>query len=142
MNRLTQKQKNNSLLGRDPNTALRELVNLSKKLIELADQETQSLVMNDHMKFAFTGQDKEVLAGQYMKASEEFRSRLEDFRNADKAIIAQLNKLQAELKDKTLSNNILIEQIKNRAAANTKSTLFTVQELGQRVQFNNVEERV
>lgn len=142
MNRLTQKQKNNSLLGRDPNTALRELVNLSKKLIELADQETQSMVMNDHMKFAFTGQDKEVLAGQYMKASEEFRSRLEDFRNADKAIIAQLNKLQAELKDKTLSNNILIEQIKNRAAANTKSTLFTVQELGQRVQFNNVEERV
>ncbi len=125
------------ILGKDVNNALRELVRLSKKLIEFADQETQSLVTNDNIKFAFTQQDKECLAERYAKASEEFRSRLDDFRNADKSILMQLDRLQNELKEKTQSNNIIIEQIKNRARANTQSTLFTVQELGQRVSFAN-----
>ena len=134
MNRQTQKQSTN-VLGKDVNQALRELVRLNKRLIDFADQETQSLVTSDHMRFAFTQQDKESLARQYMQASEEFRTRLDDFRHADKSILMQLDKLQIELKEKTQNNNVLIEQIKTRASANTQSTLFTVQELGQRVSF-------
>ncbi|PCI99707.1 MAG: hypothetical protein COB14_05845 [Alphaproteobacteria bacterium] len=149
MNKQTQRQSTN-VLGQDVNQALRELVRLNKKLIEFADQETQSLVTSDHMRFAFTQQDKESLARQYMQASEEFRTRLDDFRHADKSILMQLEKLQVELKEKTQNNNVLINQIKTRAAANTQSTLFTVQELGQRVSFpdnaaqkgTNKEERV
>ena len=133
---------NINILGKDVNLALRELVRLSKKLIEFADRETQALVTNDHMSFAFIGQDKESMAQRYMKASEEFRGRIEEFHNADKSIMMQLDKLQNELKEKTQSNNILIGQIKKRAAANTQSTLFTVQELGQRVSFKSIEERV
>ena len=145
MNTTTQK-KNTKILGKNVNQALRELVRLNKRLIELADQETQSLVTSDHMRFAFTQRDKESLARQYMQASEEFRNRLDDFRNADKSILMQLEKLQTELKEKTQNNNVLIGQIKTRAAANTQSTLFTVQELGQRVIFSDKsaqkEERV
>lgn len=134
MNKQAQKQSTN-VLGKDVNQALRELVRLNKRLIDFADQETQSLVTSDHMRFAFTQQDKESLARQYMQASEEFRTRLDDFRHADKSILMQLDKLQIELKEKTQNNNVLIEQIKTRASANTQSTLFTVQELGQRVSF-------
>ncbi len=149
MNRQTQKQ-STKVLGKDVNQALRELVRLNKRLIDFADQETQSLVTSDHMRFAFTQQDKESLARQYMQASEEFRTRLDDFRHADKSILMQLEKLQTELKEKTQNNNVLINQIKTRAAANTQSTLFTVQELGQRVRLpdnaalkdTNQEERV
>ncbi len=134
MNKQKQKQ-NTNVLGKDVNQALRELVRLNRRLIDFADQETQSLVTNDHMRFAFTQQDKESLARQYMQASEEFRTRLDDFRHADKSILMQLDKLQIELKEKTQNNNVLIDQIKTRASANTQSTLFTVQELGQRVSF-------
>ncbi len=125
-----------NILPRDVNAALRELVRISKNLIEFADRETQALVTGDYMGFAFIGQDKESLAQRYMFASEEFRARLEDFRSADKPLLVQLNKLQAELKEKAESNNLLIGQMKDRALANTKSTLFTAQELGQRVNFN------
>ncbi len=142
-----QNKTHHSLLASlDVNASLRELVRLSKSLIELTGRETQALVTNDHMSFAFIGQDKEAVAKRYTKSSEDFRDRLEEFRNADKSILMQLNKLQNELKEKTQSNNILIGRIKDRAAANTKSTLFTVQELGQRVSFNTSqntsEERV
>ncbi len=123
------------VLGKDVNLALRELVRLSKKLIEFADQETQALLVNDHITFAFTQKDKESLSGRYAKASEEFRSRLDEFRHADKGILMQLDGLQRTLKEKTANNNDMIAQIKKRASANTQSTLFAAQELGQRVQF-------
>ena len=126
---------NNKILIHDVDHALRELVRLSKKLVDFADQETQSLIKGDHLGFAMTQQEKESLAVQYTKASEEFRDRLEDFRTADKGILMQLDKLQTELKEKTENNNMLIDQIKTRATANTQSTLFTAQEMGQRVHF-------
>ena len=128
---------NNKVLAADANAALRELVRISRKLVDFTDQETQSLVTNDYVRFAFTQQDKERLAERYSKASEEFRTRLEDFRSADKSILMQLDKIQNELKDKTENNNVLIDQIKKRSLANTKATLFNVQELGQRVQFHD-----
>lgn len=137
MRKQTAKTANNKdeILGKDVNLALRELVRLSKKLIEFADQETQALLTNDHITFAFTQKDKESLSGRYAKASEEFRSRLDEFRHADKGILMQLDGLQRTLKEKTANNNDMIEQIKKRASANTQSTLFAAQELGQRVQF-------
>ncbi len=138
--------KNNKPPPKDVNIALRELISLSKKLVEFTDRETQALVVNDHLSFAFIGQDKEILVERYVQASEEFRTHLEEFRGADKSLLTQLNKYQSELKEKTQSNNIIIGKLKDRAAANTKSTLFTVQELGQRVSFSNentqAEERV
>lgn len=135
----TQAQRQNTtaghVLGQDVNSALRELVRLSKRLIEFADQETQCLMKNDHINFAFTQRDKDSLAQRYAKASEEFRTRLEEFRVADKGLLMQLDRLQSELRNKTHDNNVMIEQIKKRSAANTQSTLFTVQEMGQRAHF-------
>ncbi len=123
------------VLQPDVNASLSELVSITRKLIGFADQETQCLITHDHIGFAFTQRDKENLAARYMKASEEFRNHVEDFKTADRGLLMQLDRLQKDLKEKTSNNNVLIEQIKTKASSNTQSTLFTAQELGQRVRF-------
>lgn len=128
--------KENCILDRNVNLALRELVAISKKLVTLAESETQALVCGDMLRFACVQQDKESLAVRYAKASEEFRSRLEEFRSADKALLNQLSKLQDDLKQKTNDNNVMIQSIKKRSQAKTQSTLFSVQELAQRTPVN------
>ncbi|MGN7438113.1 MAG: hypothetical protein ACTHOO_05645 [Alcanivorax sp.] len=133
----TAQENGNMVLSRDVNMAVRQLIKLSQDLIRSADEETQALVTLDHMKFAMSQRDKEMLAEKYAKASEEFRERLGAFRMADKALIAQLNVLQNELKEKNGHNNVMINQIKKKAAANTQSTLFTAQQMGQRVYFQD-----
>lgn len=124
-----------AILGENVNHGLQELIRLSKKLLDFAEMETKSLVTNDHMLFAFTQRDKEALAVRYAQASEEFRGRLSDFKRADKRLLNELDRLQGELKQKTANNNALIDQIKTKASANTQATLFTAQEMGQRVSF-------
>ncbi|MBI1300140.1 MAG: hypothetical protein GC137_00640 [Alphaproteobacteria bacterium] len=137
----TERTKKETILGGDVNQALRELVRLSKRLIEFTDQETQNLITQDYMGFAFSLQEKENLAHRYTKASEEFRARLDEFKTADNGLILQLNKLQNELKDKAENNNRMINQIQKQARTNTTETLFAAQELGQRVTFPGDTER-
>ena len=52
-----------------------------------------------------------------------------------KAKVEEEHTSNIQLKEKTANNNEIIAQIKTRASANTQSTLFTAQELGQRVRF-------
>ncbi len=132
---MEQEKQADYILANDVNQAVRQLISLSKDLIKLADDEAQALVTLDHMKFALAQSDKEKIAERYAKASEEFRNRLGAFRLADKSMIAQLNALQNELKEKTEHNNVMIDQIKKRTSANTQATLFTAQQMGQRVNF-------
>ncbi len=120
-------------LSQDVNEALRQLVKISKRLVEFTDQETQSLIKQDHMSFALVQRDKERLADRYAQACGEFQERLEEFRSADKGLILQLDQTQNTLREKTENNNEMIARIKERAQANTQATLFTVQEMGQRV---------
>lgn len=128
-----QAQQSDNILNADVNASLLVLINLSKKLLDFADRESVALAKGDHFAFAYTLRDKENLAQRYVKASEEFRSRIEEFRRADKSLIQRLDQLQNELKDKTQNNNMAISQIKERSLANTKSTLFSAQEMGQRL---------
>ncbi len=136
-----QADKPRSILASDVNQAVHQLISLSNDLIRLADDEAQALVTLDHMKFALAQSEKEKMAERYAKASEEFRNRLGAFRMSDKNLIARLNALQNELKEKTEHNNLMIDQIKKRAAANTQATLFTAQQMGQRVHFADQERK-
>lgn len=130
-----------SVLDRNVNLALRELVTISRKLVSLAESETQALVCGDMLRFACVQQDKESLASRYAKASEEFRGRLEEFRASDRAQLMQLDRLQDELKLKTEGNNMMIASIKKRSSAKTQSTLFSVQELAQRAVVNTTAQQ-
>lgn len=120
----------------DANQSLRTLVQISRKLLDFADQEAQALITNDLLRFGYLQKDKNALAMRYAQASEEFRGRLNEFRTSDRGLLLQLDNLQEELKSKTQNNNMMIESIKTRASANTQSTLFTVQEMGQRIKTN------
>lgn len=133
------KDTKHTVLSMESNQALRQLISISQDLIRFAEEESQSLIMMDHMKFAFAQTEKEKLADIYAKASEEFRGRIETFHSADKGLIARLNSLQNQLKELTESNNVMIAQIKKRAEANTQTTLFTAQQMGQRVQIHETE---
>lgn len=122
---------NINMLAADPETAMRQLVRLTRELVKFAEAETGALVRGDMIKLAATQDDKEKLARQYSKASEEFRSRIEQFRGIDKKIIAELEAAQAELARKSEENNVLMARLRARSYGGTHTTLLTAQEMGQ-----------
>jgi len=128
-------RKEDTILSQDTTLALKELVNISRRIVAFTEQETQNLVRGDLVSFALTQKDKEKLAERYAQASQEFRRRLSEFRGCNSALLMQLDGLQKQLHEKTEENNVLIDQLRRRATANTRATLFTAQEMGQRVHF-------
>lgn len=110
---------------------MQQLIRISHQLVQLAENETQALVQQDMLAFAIMQHEKEKLAEQYTAASEQFRTRIEEFRNVDRNLLTQLETLQKTLAEKTQGNNAIIENIKSRAQQNTQQTLITVQELAQ-----------
>jgi hypothetical protein len=141
MNRKNTAQSTSSM-PKDPKQAAEKLIKLSRSLVDLAERETQALVQNDIVTFAILQDEKEFLTGQYAAASEEFRSRLEEFRSLDRAVLARLEELQKRLAEKTHANNAIVMQMRQRAVKNTQSTLLSAQELGQRnpVNFENKQQ--
>lgn len=55
------------VLDSDVNLALRELVSISRKLVSVAESETQALACGDMLRFACVQQDKETLATRYAR---------------------------------------------------------------------------
>ena len=119
------------ILPQDPNQCIQRLTKISQALMDLAERESQALVINDMMSFSILQDEKDMLASQYMKASEEFRERVQEFRRVDRSLLDRLEKLQTKLGEKTHSNNALVSQMRKRAQTKTQKTLLTVQEMGQ-----------
>ena len=119
-------------LPADTHQAMRSLLRATKGLIMLAEREHQALAKNDLMEFAILQGEKNGMAEHYAGLAQDFRRRLEDFRSADKNLLAQLEREQAALGEKTKENNALINAIIVRSRQNTKSTLLSAQELAQR----------
>lgn len=120
-----------SLLPSDTAQALKFLIMISEKLIAIAEKETQVLIQNDMMAFSIIQDEKDALSVRYARASEEFRERLEEFRNADETLIAQLEKLQNQLGEITHSNKEIVSQMFLRSKKNVNESLITAQELAQ-----------
>ncbi|MBK9561637.1 MAG: hypothetical protein IPO54_00605 [Micavibrio sp.] len=119
--------------------AIQRLIQVSQKLVDLSERETQALLQRDMLTFAILEDEKESIANQYTQASEEFRARLEDFRNVEKPLLNRLELLQKNLAEKTQGNNVMVAQIKQRAETGTQKTLLMAQEYGQqkRVRMND-----
>jgi hypothetical protein len=120
------------LLPQERSQALMHLIRLTQGLSALADKESQALARDDMLTFSVLQDEKELLANRYVRASEEFRNRLEDFRGADPTILDRLVALQKDLGEKTADNNQMISRIYQKARKTTQSALVTVQELAQR----------
>jgi hypothetical protein len=134
-----EKRNTNTDLPVNATAAIQRLIQVSQKLLALSDRETQALLQKDMLSFAILQDEKEAIMNQYVKASEEFRARLDDFKNVEKSLLGRLETLQKQLAEKSHSNNIAVLQMKQRAEHSTQKTLLMAQEFGQqkRVRFEN-----
>ncbi len=124
-----------------PAAAVQHLIRLSQSLLTIAEKETQALLTKDMLAFSIMQYEKEKLAGQYMMASEAFRERLEEFRNADRGLLNKLEKLQKDLSVKASDNNRLVEQMRERAQMNTQRSMGAIRDLSQnvRVRYDDIQ---
>lgn len=119
--------------------AIQRLIQVSQKLLALSEKETQALLQRDMLAFAILQDEKESMTQEYTRASEEFRARLDDFRNVEKNLLSRLEGLQKNLAEKAHGNNTLVLQVQRAAETKTNKTLLMAQEYGQqkRVRFQN-----
>ena len=125
--------------GVSPAAAVQRLIQVSQKLVDIGERETQALLQNDIMTFSILQDEKESVTSQYTAASNDFRSRLEDFRGVEKNLLGRLETLQKNIAEKARSNNTIIMRMKERAELSTQKTLLMAQEFGQqkRTRFEN-----
>lgn len=119
-------------LPSSPEQALQVLCQISQRLVDIAEQESQALVQNDMLALAILQDEKENISQRYLAASTEFRARMREFRRVSPALIKRLEDLQKTLGLRTKDNNALIAQIKMRAEHNTTQSLLLAQEYGKR----------
>ena len=117
--------------------AVQQLIRISQSLLTIAEKETQALLLNDMLAFAILQYEKEKIAEQYTKASEEFRNRLDEFRSTNPVLLNKLEKLQKELSEKATGNNTLVEHARQRAEAATQRSLKNIADMSskKRIRF-------
>ena len=118
-------------LPTDPIQAVHTIIRLSRKIIDVAQREGQALAMDDMIGFSAVQDEKEQLSIEYERASTEFHTRLEEFRGVDKALIAQMDKLQREIGEHAEQNNKMIARIVENATHKTQTTLYEAQQIAQ-----------
>lgn len=128
-----QNTKPEGVLPQDPTSALKSLIALTEQMASFTEDATRKLVQNDMLGIAIMQHDKEVLAEKYQLAAREFSRRVEEFRSCDKALIQKLEAAQNELNTQAKQNNQFLSKIINRSREKTQSTLFTAQDLAQKV---------
>ncbi len=128
-----------STIGTSPAAEVQRLIQVSQKLVDIGERETQALLQNDIVTFSILQDEKESVTGQYTAASNDFRARLEDFRGVEKNLLSRLEGLQKNIAEKAHSNNKIILRMKERAELSTQKTLLMAQEFGQqkRTRFEN-----
>lgn len=122
---------NNQTLPQKPEGAVQQLCRISMSLLDLAERESQALIQRDMITFSILQDEKESLSQNYLNASEEFRTRLNEFRRVDSSLLTRLEGLQSKLGERTQDNNQLIENLRLKAEAKTQDGLLLAQEYGK-----------
>jgi len=99
-----------TLLSSDPRQAVEEMIKLTDGLAHLIENESAAVATNDGTTFTTNEMIKEPAIEAYESAAIEFRSRINEFRQVDKSLIAKLEEAQESLKGSTLSNLKLLEK--------------------------------
>jgi hypothetical protein len=108
--------------------AVQRLIQITQSLVTIAEKETQSLLLSDMLAFSILQYEKEKLAERYVAASEEFRSRIEEFRALDRALLNKLERLQKDLGEKTRANNEMMERMHDIAKKKTRGAIRVIQD--------------
>ncbi len=131
MQRRQPANKNDNGLPVDPAAAVQHLIRLSQKLADLGERETQALVRGDTAAFSVLQDEKEPVVAQYVRASEQFRNRIEEFRRLDKALLGRLEAIQKSIGEKAHSNNAMVARMQRRAETGIRESLLSAQEFGR-----------
>lgn len=98
------------LLNQDPRQAVEEMIKLTNGLGELIEMESNAVATNDGTTFTTNEINKEAAIEAYEIAAAEFRSRINEFKSVDKALITKLEEAQESLKGSTQANLKLLEK--------------------------------
>ncbi len=128
-----------TILPQDPRQAILELIKVTQKLVDIAEREAQALAQDDMLSFAILQDEKAYISERYVKLSEEFRGRLNDFRGTDKTMLDRLDKLQVTLGKKSRENNAIVGEMYTRSKTRTQHTLLAAQEIGRNVHITYPE---
>ena len=119
------------LLPADAHIALKAMIKTTENLVEFSNREAQALAKNDVFNFAIMQDEKTVLTERYVGLSQEFRTRLNEFRSADPGLLDRLEKLQIELGENAKHNNAIIDRMQKKSEKKAKNALLEAQEIGQ-----------
>lgn len=100
-----------TILSEDRIKAIKQLIDLVKRLILLMDQESHALAKQDAVSLAASEEEKIVVTQRYEQACEEFKARLQQFRGVPVQYIDQLESLQKELQEKAKDNVAMMDRL-------------------------------
>lgn len=134
-NTKTKNMLTSDVLPTDSHAAIKVLIQITERLLDVSDRETQALVRGDNVSFSILQHEKESHTAKYVKASQEFRNRLKEFKGMESNILKRLEILQNQLGEKTKSNSDILARMyrpnNNSQNQSGRGSLLSVQELAQ-----------
>lgn len=103
-----------NILSKDPRQAVQEMLTITEELVARMEIETNAVASNDGTTFTMNEMNKEHVADLYTKAANEFRARLDEFRQVDKNLLGKLDAAQKSLGQSTKNNINLLEKLQSK----------------------------
>ncbi len=100
-----------TLLPSDPVKAVKHITGIVQQLLGIMERESRAMATQDAVSFTASQEEKSVLVKSYEQCSAEFRARIADFRNVDRALLDRLDSLQRELSAKGKENMAAMERM-------------------------------
>lgn len=104
------------ILSKDPRQAVEEMIKITEEVAARIEIESNAVGTSDATTFMTNEPNKEYVANMYEQAAGEFRARLAEFRQVDKALLNKLQEAQDSLGQSTKNNLALLEKIQEDEA--------------------------
>jgi len=103
------------VLDSDPRQAVEEMIKITEELEARIEIESNAVASNDGTTFTTNEMNKEYVAELYERAANEFRTRLNEFKQVDDALLDKLQAAQDSLKHSTENNLGLLAKMQDEA---------------------------
>ncbi|MEM8833101.1 MAG: hypothetical protein AAGB32_01045, partial [Pseudomonadota bacterium] len=103
------------VLDSDPRQAVEEMIKITAELEARIEIESNAVASNDGTTFTTNEMNKEYVSELYERAAAEFRTRLAEFKQVDKALLDKLQEAQESLRQSTENNLGLLAKMQDEA---------------------------
>ena len=93
-----------NILPENADAALKKMVFITQEMIQVTEQQTNSIALRHDLGFYSTTQAKDDLCPLYQQAIQEFKFRKEEFFRLGSSSLKELRELHARLKTETYIN--------------------------------------